>query len=430
MHASASDIATLWPNLSFSPTERALLVYLLGVGRRPVPAAELLREVWGYHPKTRTRTVTTTVQRLRRKIEHDPSAPKHLLFLRGRGYQLMPPTGATTAAPVATREELEHRLEEWLGGNQDWITLLTPGEQTHNLEAEPNAFVGRLDDLATLTVALDSGLRLVTVHGPPGMGKTRLALHFARRGASAYAGGAWFCDLSGARSTLDALAMVVKVLGVVSAGASPSSLFDQLASVLEARGPTLLILDNFEQLEPGAAQAAARLIGRVPELRLLVTSRERLSVPGEHVVHLDGLNSDDAVALLRVRIEAARLDRCDPLDAQQLLEVATLLEGVPLALEMAAARARILPVAELCARLRASFDVLALEGPGIPDRQRTLGQAIDWSWQLLSEREQSALIQFAVFRGGCPVHVAERVVDAGPNTLGVCLLYTSDAADE
>jgi predicted ATPase len=265
--------------------------------------------------------------------------------------------------------------------------------------------VGREDELARLSSAIDAGARLVTILGPPGIGKTRLGQELLARASRAYerAGGAWFCDLSEVRDE-DGL---VHALASVWPWIDPARIAEHLAS----SGKTLLVLDNFEQLVPAGRVVRGWCEG-APELRVVVTSRARLAVEGESVVELQPLacprDGDDAAAILAtdaVRLLVARAKAAGSdigSDPAVLGALARGLDGLPLALELAAARARVLSPAELVARLDARFDLLA-----------TLARAIEWSWKLLTLHEQEALAQCAVFAGGFTIEAAERIVAVG-----------------
>ena len=383
----------LWPNADFSPMEGALLAYLMASGDRVVSSEELLREVWGYHPKAKTTTVKTTVRRVRHKIEPEPARPRHLVTLRGRGYQLIPPQRGAAR------------------------TIVHPRRPETNLALEPTRFVGREDDLRQLEGLLAAGRRLVTIHGGPGLGKTRLARQLAARLVGSFPGGSWFCDLGHTTDAAQAFGAVAATLGIVPPPEAKASVVEALMGVLVRRERTLLVLDNLEQLPSSVHEALPRLLGRCPKVQLIVTSRVRLGVAGEALHEVGPLSVDEGVALLQDRVDAIRVDRSQPLDVDVLRDIVQILEGVPLALEMAAGRARVLPLRELRSRLRVSFGVLAGQRSNRPSRQQTLHDAIAWSWRLLSDDEASALVQFGAFRGGCSLEAAEAVIDARPSPL-------------
>jgi len=394
LDADSPQSPDLWPDIDLSPMEGALLAYLTASVGRVVSSEELLREVWGYHPRARSTTVKTTVRRVRQKIEPEPARPRHLITLRGRGYQLIPRRRPDTERAVVLRR----------------------GPPT-SPATEPTRFVGRQQDLEQLERMLAEDRRLVTIHGGPGLGKTRLARQLAAHLAERYPAGIWMCDLSHTTGVEQAFGVVAAALGIVRPPEAGASVVEALMAVLRRRGRTLLVLDNVEQLPSAAHQVLPRLLGHCPSTQVVVTSRVRLNVSGEALHEVGPLSLDEGASLLRDRIEAIRIDRAQPLEAEVLRDIVQILEGVPLALEMAAARARVLPLRELRSRLRVSFGVLAAQRSDRPSRQQTLHDAIAWSWRLLSDDEASALVQFGAFRGGCSLEVAEEVIDARPGPL-------------
>ncbi|HWM88109.1 MAG TPA: tetratricopeptide repeat protein, partial [Kofleriaceae bacterium] len=269
------------------------------------------------------------------------------------------------------------------------------------------SFVGRAAELERLDQLLRSGARLVTVLGPPGTGKSRLALHHAGLTPSD--------------------ARPVHVIDVADA-ADERAFGERVREALGWRraepaqgADDLLVLDNFEHLVAGAAVVLGDWLARAPDLRILVTSRERLRVPGEQVIELLplGLPAPEAADLTEVlaseagQLFAARAPHLElrPEDAPLLADILHRLDGIPLAIELAAVRTAILDLAQLRQRLERRFELLALGPRGRATRQATLLGAIDWSWTLLSVVEQEALAQCSVFRGSFPLEAAEAVLD-------------------
>ncbi|HSW26458.1 MAG TPA: tetratricopeptide repeat protein, partial [Burkholderiaceae bacterium] len=279
----------------------------------------------------------------------------------------------------------------------------------HNLPRERDAFVGRAVDLAAVAARLDAGARLLTVLGPGGTGKTRLVRRYAWNWLGDWPGGVYFCDLSDAR-TLEAAFFVVAVALDVPLGKSDPGV--QLGHAIATRGRCVVILDNFEQIVEHAETIVGRWLDRAPDAAFLVTSRERLHVAGEDVLPLEPLSIDaEGVELFALRARTQRPDfAVTPANRALVRRIVALLDGLPLAIELAAARIRVMSPAQLLERLSDRFALLA--GPrSVADRQATLRNAIDWSWNLLLHWEQAALAQCSVFEGGFTLDAAEAVMD-------------------
>ena len=281
-------------------------------------------------------------------------------------------------------------------------------EVRHNLPAERDTFVGRTADLRALAQTLDAGARLVTVLGPGGMGKTRLVRRYAWSWLGDWPGGVFFCDLSEAH-TQDGIHFALAGALDVPLGRDDAL---QLGHAIAGRGRCLLLLDNFEQVVSHAAATLGRWLDAAPQAAFVVTSRERLHVPGEQVFALDPLPvSEDAIDLFVTRARAQRPDfALTAGNRETVAEIVRVLDGLPLAIELAAARVRVLSPSQLVERLRDRFAVLS-GVRGAAARQVTLRAAIDWSWQLLSPSEQQALAQCSVFEGGFTLEAAEAVLD-------------------
>jgi predicted ATPase/Tfp pilus assembly protein PilF len=277
----------------------------------------------------------------------------------------------------------------------------------HSLPAERDSFVGRDADLQALAERLRDGARLLTLLGPGGVGKTRLALRHAWAWRGEHPGGVWFCDLSQARSLDGLLQAVAQGLDVPLSG-DPVT---QLGRAIAGRERCLLILDNFEQVTAHAAETLGRWLDAAPAARFVATSRERLGLAGESTLALASMVAADAVELFHQRAMAANSGyRRLAADEAVVGELVDLLDGLPLAIELAAARVRVMSPAELMARMGDRFRLLASD-KGRPERQATLYAALQWSWELLSAAEQSALAQMSVFEGGFDWAAAEAVVD-------------------
>ena len=293
---------------------------------------------------------------------------------------------------------------QWMSGDQ----------VPHNLPAERDRFVGRGGDLRALAELLNTDLenrdgpaRLVTLHGAGGMGKTRLALRHAWAWRGSFPGGLWFCDLAQARG-LDGVLQSVGVALDVPLGADP---LNQLGRAIAGRERCLIILDNFEQVTRHAAETVGRWLDLAPQARFVVTSREVLGVRGEHTLALDALAPGEASELFHERAQAALASyERDAESDRAVAQLVQLLDGMPLAIELAAPRVRVMAPAQLLARMGDRFRLLAGPG-GRNDRQATLQNALQWSWELMSEPERHTLAQLAVFESGFDWPAAEAVVD-------------------
>ena len=287
------------------------------------------------------------------------------------------------------------------------------------LPRPPTPLVGRRLEVAAVAGLLRAESRLVTLTGPGGTGKTRLALAVAEE-LSGEAGGAVFVDLAPVADPALVLDAIAQALDVADAGALPAG----IAAALAER-PLLLVLDNFEQLLAAAPDVAA-LLAAAPRLRALVTSRAPLRLAGEREYPVPPLpvpppraSFEELVSNETVRLFAARAQAVDPgftLDDASAEAVATIcrrLDGLPLAIELTAVRVRLLPPFDLARRLEQGLDLSAEGARDLPARQRTLRATLDWSYGLLPEPEQRVLRRLAVFAGGCSIDAAEAVVGEG-----------------
>ncbi|WP_433929114.1 tetratricopeptide repeat protein [Sorangium cellulosum] len=300
-----------------------------------------------------------------------------------------------------------------------------------HLALPASRFIGREGELAALAEILGRGERLVTVWGPGGMGKTRLALELASRWAEARPGeAAWICELTACRDLRGVCGAVARAIGAqVASARRESALVERIGRALAAVGPALLVLDNLEHVLEPAAPALDAWVRAAPELRFVATSRERARLPGEVSYELGplGLPAEGstersaAVALFLDRAAAHRASAPPLSDDERLADVAALvrrLEGIPLAIELAAAREEVLGVRGLLARLGSRLDLLAGAARGREARQATLRGAIAWSWDLLDDRERRALACCSVFRGPFTLAAAAAVI-AAPDAAAV-----------
>jgi predicted ATPase len=304
-----------------------------------------------------------------------------------------------------------------------------------NLVPHPTSFVGRVAELADLHQLFRQGFKLLTLLGPGGTGKTRLASQFAAQLVSHYKGaghrgGVWFVDLTDARD-LDAIC--TRMAQALSVPLAPGDAVVQMGHVLASRGEVLVVVDNFEQLVAHAGATLGAWMEAAPEARFVVTSRTLLSITHETVFEVpplrvpeknDDVKKAEAVMLFVERARTARPGwKLTPADESAVAEIVRQLDGMPLAIELAAARMGMFEPAQLVQRLPRRFELLGA-ARGASERQATLRGAIDWSWQALQPQEASALAQLAVFRGGFSIEAAEAVVDA-PSVMEVILALRS-----
>ncbi len=333
--------------------------------------------------------------------------------------------GNQTLASAATAALLEgaelrdlglHRLKDVEGathvvqlGAGDFPPLRTPGSIDLPTPATP--FVGRERELLdALSAVLERDPRVLTIVGPGGTGKTRFGIELARLLADEADGGTVFLPLAPLRDSALVLPAVAERLGAASA---------DLTTVGTRIGQkrTLLLVDNVEQLLPDAAAVLAELVAAAPTLRLLVTSREALRIQGEEEFDLAPMRAPDAVELFLARARAARpgIEQTPAVD-----ELCARLDRLPLALELAAARTKLLSPEALLERLGERLDLLRGTRDADP-RHATLEATIAWSYDLLDETEQRRFARLAVFRGGCTLEAAEEVCNADLDTIASLL---------
>ncbi|WP_214107849.1 BTAD domain-containing putative transcriptional regulator [Acrocarpospora catenulata] len=332
---------------------------------------------------------------------------------------------------LAAYAELRERLAEELGldpspdlaalhqailAQDPSLNTAPPPAVRGNLPESLTELIGRERAVTEIRALLEKN-RLVTLTGSGGVGKTRLALETAR--GLAYPDGVWLVELA-ALSGPGLAEAVMAILDVQDIGGSGEPL-DRLVGAVRSR-ELLLVLDNCEHLVDEVARLADTLLRAAPGLRVLATSQEALALPGESVWSVPPLEVPDlaadpatleqssAVRLFVARAKAAARDFT--LDADTAPAVAVLsrrLDGIPLALELAATRVRALGVHGLVARLDDRFRLLATGHRGAPPRQQTLTAMIDWSWELLSDPERAVLRRLAVHADGCTLEAAEAV---------------------
>ncbi len=283
-----------------------------------------------------------------------------------------------------------------------------------NLPVPMTPTVGRDDELAELQASLAGGARLVTLTGPGGSGKTRLGITLAARVATSYPDGVHFVPLEAATSSADAWAGIAQVLGVLAEGVAGPAVVEHLAEKA-----ALLVLDNLEQVQD-ADEVCRELVAASPRLVVVATSRRALHVAGEleyAVAPLDlpsptgeDVGSFSAVQMFNHVARATHREfRVTPANAAAVARLCIALDGMPLALELVAARVKLLSVDQLLERVGQSLDV-AHADRSRPRRQHTIRETIDWSFQLLTPAQQVTLDYLAVFDSGADLAAVEAVL--------------------
>jgi predicted ATPase/class 3 adenylate cyclase len=357
---------------------------------------------------------------------------------------------------VETRDLGEHRLKD-LTQPQRLYQLLAPGlasefaplrtldNRPTNLPAQTTPLVGRAAELDALRRLLaDDDVRLVTLTGPGGAGKTRLALHAAAEAVELFPSGVWLVSLESVREPAQLLPTIAQALGLFESGERPLA-----AAIREHLGDrrVLLVLDNFEQLL-GAASTVGELLDGSPGLRVVATSRARLRLAAEHAFPVpplpvpdphalpahDALSQYEAVALFLDRATAVAPGfAVTEENAPAIAELCVRLDGLPLAIELAAARVKLLPPQAMLARLGQRLDLLRGGGRDRPERQQTLRATLDWSFELLEAHEQQLFASSSIFAGGFRLDAAEAVCDADLDAVEVLLennlLHYDERAD-
>jgi predicted ATPase/DNA-binding winged helix-turn-helix (wHTH) protein len=378
-----------------------ILVTLVEGRDRTVSKDELLERVWGGRI-VEEGNLTVYIAGLRKLL-----GTGFIATLPGRGYRFVAPVEEVVVPPTSARQANVGAVRH------------EPEKPSTNLPAPVSQLIGRDAELAEVKSLLDAH-RLVTLIGPGGIGKTRLALEVARRLLPQCPDGVWLVDLSALSDGSLVLTAVASVLGI--AATERGTMLDRIATALRSRG-LLLILDNCEHLLSPSASVAETVTRAGGGMRVLATSREPLKVEGEWLYHVPPLSipaeevrdtneilNHSAVELFMSRIAAAgpHFRDCGP-NVEVVGSICRRLDGIPLAIELAAARAATLGIDVMSARLDDRFRLLTDGRRTALPRHQTLRATIDWSYELLTDLERAVLRRLGVFVGSFGLDAAVRV---------------------
>jgi predicted ATPase/DNA-binding SARP family transcriptional activator len=361
-----------------------------------------------------------------RALESDPAnerAHQHLIFCRLASGDRSTALRQYEKCRRVLQEELAVEPSPETTALYQWLKqtpVKAPEARITNLPIPLTSFIGRVREMARVKELLAQA-RLVTLTGSGGCGKTRLAIQVASDLVDAFKNGVWWVDFAPLMDAALIAQTVAKVLGVFEVPNVP--MIETLVNYLRPRN-MLLALDNCEHLVGEIAQLAIALLSACPKLKMLGTSRETLGVQGEKILRVpplsfpisrqlqpgERLEDYESVRLLLERAIAVKADfELTGENAPAVAQICRRLDGIPLAIELAAARVRVLPVQQIAARLDDRFSLLTMGSRTSIPRHQTLRAVIDWSYNLLSEQEQALMSRLSVFVGGCTLEAAQAV---------------------
>jgi predicted ATPase len=374
-----------------------LIVFLASNAGRLLSKDDIVQGVW-HGRAISDSAISTRINAARRALGDDGATQRYIKTVHGRGFRFDAQPKLVEATNAVT--------------------------STHNLTTPATTFIGRDQELTSVKALLSrSDVRMVSLTGVGGVGKTRIAQKVAMDVVPLFRDGVWFVDLAPLRDASRVGLTIARTLRVQEVNEQP--LFDRLRDYLGARS-ALLVLDNFEHVLP-AANIVADLLGACPNLRILATSRATLRLAGEHEFRVPPLTlpaldhvavgamddeslPSEAERLFMARAQAVGEGLTNTKEARlAVAEICLRLDGLPLAIELAAARARMLTPTELLQRLTKRLPALSAGPRDRPARQQTLRNTIDWSHELLSVPEQRLFHQLSVFAGGFTAEAAEAV---------------------
>lgn len=389
--------------IKLRPKVYEALKYLVENSGRLIGKKELIEAVWPDTFVTDDSLVQCTVE-LRRALDDQKQELLKTVPRRGYLFTAQVTKQAMTSEP-ASAEPVAY-------SNAEGSVHAQPRSKRFEIPRPRTSLIGREQQVNEVTaLLLRPTVRLLTLTGPGGAGKTRLALAVAAACASEFSGGVQFVGLASISHPDLVGSAIAKALDLqqVASRTVPQMLANELLN----SGPFLLVLDNFEQVLP-AATLVADILEACPAVKVLVTSRAGLRVYGEQEYPVSPLAEDSAIELFVQRATAARPSfTMTSENAPAVREICARLDGLPLAIELAAARTRVLSPSTILDRLQSRLQLLTGGALDLPERQQTLRKTIDWSHDLLNEPEQKLFRRLSVFVGGCTLEAAEAVCNTG-----------------
>ncbi len=402
-----------------TPTEWALVRELVQHAGNVLTHRMLLQRVWGDAYGEESSYLHSYIRRIRCKLEHDPSNPQYMLTEPGIGYRFaLPKYEQPSTAPLPVDQPIAAPLPV----GQPIATSL--GSRPNNLPSPTTFLIGREVEVACACDLLRRGdVRLLTLTGPGGAGKSRLSLQIAADLLNHFEHGVTFVALELVRDPELVAPALAQALSLKEMPGQP--LLDTIKTYLRDKHQ-LLVLDNFEQVV-AAAPLVSELLAAAPQLKIMITSRASLRIYGEYEAPVPPLALPDlgcpqaclvaqspAVTLFVERAQAVKPDfKLTEENAATIAEICIRLDGLPLPIELAAARAKCLSPQAMLPRLHNRLKLLTSGPKDLPVRHQALRAAIDWSYDLLSADEQLLFTRLGVFAGGCTVEAAEAICSAG-----------------